>query len=174
MPRRHLIKGYIAGKKGLKKVFSRNRTLRTTLGPKARKEALNTLRSFKSGGGITSRELNKSYSKWARNTDDNITRTQAKIIKRELKEYANQSEQVKKNDTRAYLDQVRSGSIRSPRPDDISTSNSTRAYLNKARDRRSGYIEPEERSSFSKDNTDSPSSFDDEATDSSLQQERPF
>lgn len=154
MPRRHLMRGYTAGRKGLRKVFSRNRTLRSTLGPKAREEALNTLRGFKSGGGITERELSKAYGKWVRNTKDNITRAQAKIIKRELKEYANRSEQSNKNNTRAYLDQIRSGNTRNPRPGDIPTSSDTRTYLNKLKDRQSNFREPEESSRLSQDRPD--------------------
>jgi hypothetical protein len=152
MPRRHIT----SGNEDLERVFSRNRTLRTTLSPKARKEALNTLQDFKkSGGGITSRELNKSYSKWAQSTKDNITRAQAKIIKRELKEYAEQSSNDKKKDTRGYLDQVRSGNI--------ATSSETHAYLNNGK--------PPERSGFFRDqNTALPNSFDDEKLNSEREQ----
>ena len=170
------MRGYTAGKKGLKRVFSRNRTLRNTLGPKARQEALKTLEGFKSGGGITAREITKSYGKWARNTDDNITRAQAKIIKRELKEYASQSEESNKDNTRGYLNQVRSGIIRrNPRPGKISTSNGARAYLNKAKDRRSSYSKPQDGSGFFRNSATSlPNSFDDEASDSSLKREQLF
>lgn len=153
MARRHLTRGHTAGKKGLRKVFSRNRTLRSTLGPKAREEALNTLRGFKSGGGITPRELSKSYGKWARNTDDNITRAQAKVIRRELKEYAKQSRndpRHKKEDTRAYLDQIRTGNTHNPQPGDMPTSSDTRNYLDKVKDRQTDYSEPEESSGYSR------------------------
>jgi len=166
MPNRHLMRGYTAGKKGLKRVFSRNRTLRTTLGPKARKEALNTLRGFKSGGGITARELSKSYGKWTRDTKDNITRAQAKVIRRELEEYSEQptSEPLnKKEDARSHLEQVRSGNIRHPRFNDTPPATDTRAYLNKLKDRPNEYNEPKASNRFSQDNqSHRPDNSDDE------------
>lgn len=160
MPRRHLMRGFTAGKKGLRKVFSRNRTLRTTLGPKAREEALSTLRGFKSGGGITPKELKKSYGKWTRNTKDNITRAQAKVIRRELKEYANQSTRDKAEDTRSYLDQVRSGNTSrfSDTPKSLPGN-----YRSKMKDHQYDYQESAENSGFSQ--PDRPSNFDDEESD---------
>lgn len=163
MPRRHLMRGYA---KDLKGAFSRNRTLRSALGPKARKEALKTLRGFKSGGGITERELSKSYGQWARNTNDNITRAQAKIIKRELTEYANQSKSEppeKIEDRRTHLDQVRSVATRYPRFNDAPTSTDTRAYLNNLKDRPNPFGQPEQSNRFSPDNQpDRPDNSNDE------------
>lgn len=175
MARRHLMRGHSAGKKGLRRVFSRNRTLRTTLGPKAREEALSTLRGFKSGGGITPKELKKSYRKWVGDTKDNITRAQAKVIRRELKEYAKQLENSPhdiRKDARTYLDRIRSGNIRNPRSSDIPASNDTHTYLNKIKDRSSYHGEPEESSGYTQDNRpDRPDNFDDELPP---KHERPF
>jgi hypothetical protein len=130
------MRGYTAGRKGLGKVFSRNRTIRTTLSPEGRKEALSTLRGFKSGGGITEKELKKAYRKWARDTKDNISRADAKMLRRELKEYASGMEDTNNYSTRAYLDQVRESTPSDLPPSKMPESEGKYDHLNRIRNRK--------------------------------------
>lgn len=121
MPQGHLSK-YIRGRHGLRNIFKRNYVLRNTIGPKARKNALRTLSKYRRGGVSTGKELRQAYGEWRRDTDDHISRAQAKVIKRELREYARELEQDPHHertsrqyfrshqhpdaDTRAHLDEI--------------------------------------------------------------------
>src|SRR3989344_9339017 len=80
---------YFEGPRGLEKAFKRNRVPRDVISPKERREVLNTLQRFRSGGGIdVNRELRRASGEWRRNTGDSISAAESRIIKRELRDYA--------------------------------------------------------------------------------------
>jgi hypothetical protein len=80
---------HFEGPRGLEKVFKRNPVLRDVISPNERRQVLDTLSGFKSGGGVhIGRELQRASAQWRRNTDDAISAAEARIIKRELRRYA--------------------------------------------------------------------------------------
>jgi hypothetical protein len=101
MPRSRLGR-FMKGRHGFEKAFKRSRKLRRVLRNKKRRAyALKTLRHYQKGKGISFRhggpgsrsELEKAYGKWRRDTEDPISKAQAKIIKKELEKYGRRLEE---------------------------------------------------------------------------------
>lgn len=86
------------GRRGFGKAFKRgvgSYKLSRFLNKKEKKYALNTLRKYKPAFGVSARsgnagyqsQLEKAYGSWRRDTKDPISRSEAKMIKREIERY---------------------------------------------------------------------------------------
>lgn len=108
MPERHIGR-YIKGPSGMRRMFKQDRTLRRLINPGERKYILGSLDSArKSGGGINREELLKSYHDWRRNTDDPISRTEARIVKDKLDQQLSNDTAEARADHQDYLARIRS------------------------------------------------------------------